>query len=223
MKGLSKIKHYFKRYFPIMSTIIFGILLVIFILRLVYTRPQLIASIIYDDITLISMTLEKVDVECNILSLEHDRNYVDFLNVERFAGSRVGPINLVHPKNWKGPYVRTSPTIQEKFYEIVKAKDGVYVVPGQGVTLPSGKVMGTDITISRDTVVAELLKNDGFLMFKDIPLAVRLSFTIGDWDSGDGEKRVPMTPERLQEIERYLREFNQAMPFTKNDMPTYHV
>ena len=207
--------HLFKRYFSVISTLIFGLFILIFFIRIIYSRPNLIASIIEDDVKIIMLAMKKIDSRCNILSIERDRNEVNFLNVKSFSGSEIGPLNLAYPKKWEGPYLRVNPTIQGRFYKIVKASDGWFVVPGEGVWLPNGKKMGKDVVISRKTKVSRLLEKDASLWFNKKKMAAKLDFTIGDWDARHAGA-WQMSEEKVKKIDRMLREFNEAMPFTKN-------
>ena len=208
---ISFVFDFFKRYFPIISSTLFGLLILLFVLRMIYTKPVYVATVINDDVTIIAAALEKIDQDCSILSFEHDRNFVDFLNVKSFSGSRVGSINLAYPNNWKGPYIPNNPTMQEKFYEIVLAKGGLYVIPGVGVKLPNGKEMGVDIKVTAKTDMDKLLKDGGDLYFKAKKLAAPLVFLVGDWEQPREEKL-----KRMRELGDMLKRFNEAMPFVKN-------
>ena len=123
-----------------------------------------------DDLACIFAT---IDATAGIAGFEHDHNHIDFLTVKSFLGSEVGPMNLIHPKKWAGPYLHDNPTFQEKLYQVVKAKDGYWVLPGQGVALTNGSVIGTDIIISPASDVAKLMQT-GLLMANDKPLAQKI-------------------------------------------------
>ena len=202
---------FFKRYFAVVSSTLLALLVVIFILRMVHSKPRYVATIMNDDVTIIAAAIEKIDKDCSILSFEHERNFVDFLNIKSFVGSRVGSINCAYPENWKGPYIINNPTIHEKFYEVVKVKDGFIVAPGHGVKLPNGKVVGVDFKIDSDSIGEDLIKEGGPLYYKGKRLAAPLTFMIGDWDKSEEEK-----VKRMNELGDMLKRFNEAMPFVKD-------
>ncbi|MBU1008305.1 hypothetical protein KKA53_04495 [Candidatus Dependentiae bacterium] len=210
-QNLGFLKGFFKKYFAVMSTILMGAFVLVFVLRVVYSRPHLIATIIEDDIKMIVLALEKIDARCSILSIDDEKNGVDFLNIKSFAGSMVGPLNLAYPNKWEGPYLSVNPTIQEKHYEIVKAGDGIFVVPGTGVQLPNGKIVGRDFKIDRTIIVARLLEEGGVLAYGDSRFASRLTFKIGDWEPWHFKQ------ETVKSLDRMLREFQEAMPYTMLD------
>ncbi|MBD3273431.1 hypothetical protein GF385_03730 [Candidatus Dependentiae bacterium] len=201
----------FKKIFPIFSITLLSLLVIFFIARVYREKPYFVTSVIANDIRIIVNALNKIDRECSILSIENQRNYIDFLNVIKFTGSEVGCLNLAYPEKWQGPYVKDNPTMQGKLYEIIKNKEGVYVVPGVGVKLPNGFKVGKDFELSFDSSVDEMLKDGGFLNYKGLYLAAKLKFEIGDWG------REELRKKRLESFNDALEEFNQAMPFTQNE------
>ena len=152
------LKEFFKKYFLVISSGFLGLILVIFMVRVFYTRPYIISAIIDDDIKMITLSLSKIDKECNILSIEDENGDIDFLNVKSFSGSQIGSLSLAYPERWRGPYLNVNPTIQDKFYEIVRARDGFFIVPGRGVMLPNSLVVGKDFSINKSVTVENLLK-----------------------------------------------------------------
>ena len=185
--------------------------MLLLVFRIFYTRPRLIASIIEDDIKLITLALEKIDSKCNILTISKGNSHVDFLNVKSFEGSQIGSLVLAYPDRWEGPYLSVNPTIQDKFYEIVRAKGGAFVLPGTGVTLPNGKVIGKDFKITERTDVEIMFQENGLLRYGDKVLGGKLMFKVGDWDSWHLNK------ETVESFDRMLKEFHEAMPYTKNE------
>lgn len=208
---------FFKRFFPVFSTFFFALIVVTFVVRFFYARPKIVAAIIEDDIKLITLALEKVDAKCNILGVEGDYNDIDFLNVkaEGFDGSQIGSLNLAYPKKWEGPYLRVNPTIQQRFYELVRAKDGYFVIPGRGVKLPNGLVIGHDFHVGPDVLMESLLVDGGAMRYEDRHFAMKLKFKVGDWDSWHFKE------ETVRDIHRMMKEFNEAMPFTQNSCCDY--
>ena len=202
---------FIKRFFPVISSTLFILLIVLFMLRIIYTKPKFVSVAINEDVSIIVLALEKIDKDCSILSFEHEHNFVDFLNVKSFSGSRVGSINLAYPQNWKGPYLKNNPTIQEKFYEVIKIKDELFVVPGKGIKLPNDLVIGKGIKFDKTINIEKMLKKGGNLNFKGKALGAKLGFTIGDYPRPKEE-----SDKRLKEISKILKEFNEAMPFAFN-------
>lgn len=133
----------------------------------------------------------KIEEDCEILHILHERNYIDFLNVRSFSGSEVGSLNLVRPERWSGPYMLDNPTMQGKLYEIVHIKGGYYIVPGQGVKLTNGKVIGKDIIFDNTTDMNALIKSAD-LVYQDKPLVAPMP----------SKERV-VAPDLLMESERY--------------------
>lgn len=121
--------------------------------------------IIFDDINL------SVGIE----NFEHTANHIDFLNVKKFLGSTLGPMNIRYPERWRGPYVVKNPTLQEKYYQVIKTFKGYFIAPGEGVTLPNGKTIGTDIKFTYESDIealtqdAEALSYKGELLARAIP------------------------------------------------------
>lgn len=204
------IRHVFRRYFPVMSTAFLVLLMTIFAVRVFYSRPRVVASIIEDDIKLITLALEKIDAKCNILRVEDDYNEIDFLNMEDFTGSQAGPLNLAYADKWEGPYLQVNPMLQEQYYELVRALDGFFVMPGRGVRLPNGLVIGEDFEVNASTNVEPMTEAGGFLHYEGKVFATKLMFKIGDWDTWHFRQ------ETVKKINRMLKEFNEAMPFTCN-------
>lgn len=117
---------------------------------------------------------KKIDATCGIESIRRERSVIDFLNVKSFAGSEIGPLNLMEPTKWAGPYLETNYAVQGKLYELIHTKDGYFIVPGEGVTLSNGKVIGKDIVFTYTTDVEAYVNDAGGLEVDGYPLAVRL-------------------------------------------------
>ncbi len=207
------VKIFLKKYFTMFSSTMLLALAVIFIFRLANNKPYFLASVMSEDLQKMAKILKKIDKHCNILNISCQHCQIDFLTVEKFTGSEIGCLNLAYPDKWKGPYFSTNPRIQQKHYELVNIDEGLFIVPGNGVQLPNGYVMGKDVVISRTTPIKKLIAQDGLLNYKGQALAYHLVFKIGDWDSSR------TTPEELDRVNSLFKEFNEAMSFT---MSEYH-
>jgi hypothetical protein len=116
----------------------------------------------------------RIHKTCQIIDFDNQKNPINFLNVEKFAGSEVGPMNLVYPEKWEGPYLKDNPTMYHIVYQVVSTKKGYYITPGDGVKLPNGKVVGKDIVLDQKAHIDTMMFNPQELMYKDRPLAARL-------------------------------------------------
>lgn len=122
----------------------------------------------------IEKALRTIDEQCEITSITNDRNYIDFLVVSKFVGSQVGPLTLRFPEKWAGPYMPQNATIKGKQFELIKMKDGYAIVPGRGVRLANGKIIGTDIIFDSTTDIDTLLTPEIGLEFEGKPLIRKL-------------------------------------------------
>lgn len=156
---------------PLLTASLLAVLVVIAVYRY-YTQMETIANdMIVDHVEELSDIFKKIDKECQIIGFEHEKNYIDFLNVAKFDGSEVGSMNLAYPSEWKGPYLKDNPTVQEKLYVVVVAKTGYYVAPGDGVVLANGNVIGKDIIITKDSDFDTLLSDPEALLYNNQPMA----------------------------------------------------
>lgn len=69
--------------------------------------------------------LHRIHKTCEIIDFDAQKNPINFLNVARFTGSEVGPMNLVHPDKWEGPYLQDNPTLYTIPYQVVSNKEGI--------------------------------------------------------------------------------------------------
>ena len=137
-----------------------------------------IDMVVGEHIRLLQKALNKVDKDCHIVDFEHEKNYIDFLNVVSFVGSEVGAVNLLYPDSWKGPYLRDNFTMQEQQYQVLANNQGHFIVPGPGVRLGNGKVIGKDIILTYDTDLQTLLKDkNGLMSHDDRALAVPIKIS----------------------------------------------
>jgi hypothetical protein len=142
--------------------------------NLFYQKKQLNDLLIAQDIQKLVQIFKQIDETCEIIDFDHQKNLIDFLNVGSFSGSEVGSMNLKYPEKWQGPYVEENPTMQEQPYMIVKTKKGLFIVPGEGVKLANGKVIGKDIILTPETDIEKLMSDKKALLFNNQSLATRL-------------------------------------------------
>lgn len=116
----------------------------------------------------------RIHKTCTIIDFDDQQNSINFLNVAKFTGSEVGPMNLVHPEKWEGPYLKDNPTLYKIAYQVVSTKKGYYVTPGNGVTLPNKKIIGKDIILDQKADIDAMMLDPQGLLYKDRPLAARL-------------------------------------------------
>lgn len=209
-----KVFLFVKKYFMYFSSFFLLTITSVFVYQVLKERPIYLAATIKSDLDQLEKSLTKIDTECSVLSITPSRAQINFLNVEKFSGSMVGCLNLAYPKKWTGPYSPTTPTLQGKPYELVKANDGFYIVPGHGVKLPNGLIVGKHFEIDVSFPIGQMIQPGGKLYYKNEALARKIKFTIGDLNSSVAE--ASGTYERISNA---LREFSDALPFVQNETP----
>lgn len=200
---------FLQKYFVLFSASLLAILFAIFLYRVFHNRPYVLTTVIKSDLANIENILRQIDKECNILDIRQEAALIDFLTVEKFTGSTIGCLNLAYPAKWRGPYMSVNPTVQTKFYQIVRSREGFFVIPGKGVTLPNGLVIGKDIVITPEVSIKQMLLRGGRLNYLGEALGFQIGFKIGDWD-----KRKP-SEDALERANEVLKEFNEALPFAQ--------
>jgi hypothetical protein len=158
--------------------IIFAIAVVIvagaIVLNFLSEKKKNVAAIITEDIVLLEQTLQKINNDCNIIQFTNVKNPLTFLNVVRFVGSEIGTLNVARPEQFNGPYLQDNPSIYGIEYQVIKTKIGLYIVPGEGVKLPNGKIMGKDIVLDENSDIDVLLRDSNTLLFNDKSLGKKL-------------------------------------------------
>ena len=159
---------------PMLAIGLFAVFVIIAIFNTLVSSKEYEAELIERDVNKLVDIMKQVEKDCKILSFDGQKNVINFLNAKSFAGSEVGPVNLKHADRWKGPYVEHNPTMQGRNYLIVRTKKGYYITPGEGVRLPSGKIIGTDIKFDENTDIDAMIKDDNQLLYKGKQLAAPL-------------------------------------------------
>lgn len=160
---------------PVLTISLFVVLIGISVFTLIYRSNTSTAVLIDNDLHILVDAFERIDKDCRILDFDYTLNRINFLNVVTFVGSEVGPVNLSYPTNWKGPYIKDNPTIQEQEYLVVVTRKGYYITPGTGVKLPNGNVVGRDIKLDKDADIESMMKKGGLLYYNGKALAAKLN------------------------------------------------
>ena len=159
--------------------VLFFSALLFFIRRAPLAQDELIAQHIQQ----LSAAFKKIDADCGIVGFEDEggsrkKCYIDFLNVKTFTGSEIGALNVLYPDRWHGPYMDDNPTVQERFYYVMRSHNRYYVVPGDGIRLSNGKIIGKDLIVDENSDIDQLINDPAGLRYKDKPLAVKLDLKI---------------------------------------------
>ena len=131
-------------------------------------------NIISHDVVNLRDVFHKIHKDCAIIDFDDQKNSINFLNVAKFSGSEVGPMNLAHPEKWQGPYMQENPTMYHIAYQVVSTKKGYFITPGDGVRLPNKKIVGKDIVLDKKADIEKMMTDPQALSYKDQPLAARL-------------------------------------------------
>ncbi|MFC1845768.1 hypothetical protein ACFLX2_01420 [Candidatus Dependentiae bacterium] len=163
-----------QKLFAIFTAVLFLFLVAVAVFRLFYQVRTSADQIIAREVKQLSRTIMQIHERCKIIGFKHKKTPINFLNVQEFAGSRVGSMILAHPERWDGPYMKDNPTIQEKEYQIVRTKKGYFITPGDGVRLANGKIVGKDIVLDENANIPAMAVDQNALMFETKPLAAVL-------------------------------------------------
>lgn len=156
---------------PVLAITVFCIFVIIAIFNTYRSTKDYESELIERDVKLLAEKIKAIEKDCKILSFAGIKNIINFLNVKSFTGSEVGPVNLKHADRWKGPYMEQNPSIQGIEYQLIRTLKGYFVVPGDGVKLPNGKIMGKDIVFDEKSDIAAMMLNDAQLQYKGKRLA----------------------------------------------------
>jgi len=131
-------------------------------------------EVAHDDILKLQQIFERIQDDCYIVDFEHVFNYIDFLNVRSFSGEKVGSMELAFAKNWNGPYLTNNLRIQNKLYAVLKNKQGYFIIPGYGVQLANGKVIGKTLILDENSDMKKVMQDDQGLNSKPGVLAAQI-------------------------------------------------
>ena len=162
-----------KKYSAIIGVIgLVSILLLFGLMR--YQELYTMHHAILEDLAILQEVMQKIDEECHIISVDKGASPINFLNIQSFVGSEVGPLNFQYPEKWQGPYMKDNPTVQGIDYQIVQTQDGVFIMPGNGVVLSNGMMIGRDIIINSEVNVKALMHDSHGLMYKGDSFALQI-------------------------------------------------
>lgn len=153
------------------TKIIIGSIISVFVLCIMlYTRlhykNDYLAQVISDDLQKLTAVFAKINKDCGIAEIDHIKISINFLNTISFVGSDVGCLSLIHPEKWQGPYLKENPTINGIEYQLIRVKDGYFIIPGDGVRLPNGNIIGKDIIITKNTEIIPLIEEKKTFCYK---------------------------------------------------------
>ena len=143
-------------------------------IKYIYQARRANDELIAQHVEQLQQIFKEINDCCKINGFRAERDYIDFLNVVKFEGSVVGPMSLMEPQNWKGPYLKESLTSGGKEYQIVTTKKGSFIVPGDGVKLANGKVIGKSLIINAHSDIESMITDPQALLSNNRPLAARI-------------------------------------------------
>jgi len=162
--------------FPILTILLFLVLVVVAVYRMLYQVRVSSDQIIVQEVQQLVDIFQRIDKKCKIIDFDYQQNRINFLHIKKdgFVGSEIGSMNLAYPEQWDGPYLNDNPTIQEKDYMIVRTKKGYFITPGDGVRLANGKIIGRQIILDENADIPALMVDPEGLQFEGRSLAAPL-------------------------------------------------
>lgn len=167
-------KNYKKNFFPIVIGIVFVLVFTIISVRFIFQAKKANDELIASHIAKLDNIFKRINETCQISSFMHEKDHIDFLTVKNFTGSTIGSMHLVKPENWEGPYLDNNLVIEGKEYQIVHTKHGYFILPGDGVDLANGTIIGKSFSVTQDTDIEALMKDSRFLLSGNNVLAAHI-------------------------------------------------
>jgi len=131
---------------------------------------------VHPDVCRLLHVLKKIHRSCGIDGFCEPLNSLDFLNVGDFSGDYVGSLRLTRSQSWQGPYLEEPVLYKSRPYAVLVNRKGYYIVPGNGVALDDGSVVGKDIVFDHECDVEELIRECPALSPKGKCLIARIPF-----------------------------------------------
>ena len=160
--------------FGLSTGVIVGVFLILSFVNYFYRSDIVTGTVVAQEVKRLTAIFQTIHKQCKILGFDNQQHSINFLNVESFVGSEVGPMNLAYPEKWGGPYVGENPTVQSKEFMVVRTDGGYFITPGNGVRLPNGKIVGKDILLGQDTDITALIADPSAFLFQGRSLAQKL-------------------------------------------------
>lgn len=157
--------------YPLLLGLIFAAFFSFIVIKYISQARRANDGLIATHILQLSDIFKKINATAKIIGFRHENNYIDFLNVRSFQGSEIGPMTLLEPKSWQGPYLDENVSIEGKEYQIVVTKKGPFIIPGNGVKLSNGMIIGKTLIIDAKSDIEALMRDPTGLLSGDRPLA----------------------------------------------------
>ena len=175
--------------------------------------PQWHERQVHKDLQHIARAVTAMDKDCRIVDMRVGIHLLTPLTQKLVSEHELSNTVFKYPENWRGAYLAKMPLIQGKPYQLLKTDKGLFVVPGSGVVLPNGMMVGRDIIWQAQTDVAALTRSGGPLFYRGVALALKVAY---------GRQPAPTfatdpLPRDAKAMNGWLVEFNQAMPFAQNE------
>ena len=168
-------------YTIIITGVLFSVLVGIAGVNFYYRSRWYTSGVITQDLKVLQDIFKKIDESCTIMSFDAPITPINYLNIGSFEGSEIAAMNLVYPSRWQGPYLKDNLAVQGIEYQIVHTDKGYYITPGNGVTLPNGKEIGKDIVLTKGSDIAQMMTEEGGLVYKGTAFVVPLPLKSTAW------------------------------------------
>ena len=145
---------------PVSITLFLALFAILAFFSIWHQRKIVSTDVLVSDINRLEQIFDKINNTAGIISFDYQKNWINFLTIKKegFVGSEVGSMNLIHPGKWEGPYLDDNLVYQGIEYQVVRTKDGYFIVPGERTTLPNGKQIGKDIILNEEANIPLLIK-----------------------------------------------------------------
>lgn len=207
-----KKKIYQRNLFSIILAVAFFLIFFFVVIKFINQAKKANDELIAEHILQLNDIFNQINRTCKISGFSSKRDYIDFLTVKKFEGNMIGSMILLEPKKWDGPYLNNNLTIEGKEYQIVRAKKGYYIVPGEGVVLANGQIINKTIIFKSSTDIESLMQDPNYLfsISANKPLAAYIELA----ENPDRKQNDELIAEHIEKLSKIFQKINESCKIT---------
>jgi len=140
------------------------------------------AGTVRADLSHLEEALKNFDGDCGIQEVLSGGHSLLFLTQTARPTDAFAAFKLANENTWRGPYIHKVPVAQGYPYMLLKTNKGLFIVPGEGVRLPKGSILGKEFFLTAESNLKALSAAGGILSHNGEPLVREFICGVKDAD-----------------------------------------